>query len=487
MLDDRTPTPPPPTTGPPSHASRPAVAARHSAAACLLALASCATPQAADSADEASTTAATSTAAGVSASDPDATDTVVTGNDDTTAEPPDSGGGLECARDADCLDPDAPACIVGNCVGCYAATDPDSLCTGRSPDLPACGADGACVQCSAENVTACGAATPVCDAADGTCSACTRHEECPGTACDIDTGACFPADCLLVVDADGGGHYADLDSAVQSVAANSSCVLQIHTPADDIEYGTPITIAAGRRIALLGQDELVAGLGVPYNQDRPAVLSVESGAAVYVSRLRLTGGEIVVGAASLWLDRVDARNPWGATVHTVDPQADVTLVNSWIRGGDYELGAVRIDAGHVDGVFTTVLGDGVAVGCAPQATSTIRSSLLISWSSVDAIDCSGIDLSYSALEEQYAGAGNQSLGAAQPLVWFEIDYDAGGIVRLTDASPQLLGVTARWATGDPPWDIDGEPRPTMDGTMTFAGADTRSLRATSSTTIGAHR
>lgn len=327
----------------------------------------------------------------------------------------------------------------------------------------------------------------MCDEADGTCSACSRHEQCPGTACDIDTGACFTADCILVVDADGGGHYLDIDAAVQSVPANTSCVIEVRTAADGTDYATAVTIAAGRRIALLGQDEVVAGLDVPYDQGIPAMLSVESGAAVYVSRMHLTGREIVVGAASLWLDRVDAHNSWGAAVHTVDPQARVSLINSWIRSGEDEPGALRIDGGHVDGAFTTVEAYGVALRCAPQATSTMRNSLLVSWNSFEAIDCPGIDLTYSALEDLYAGAGNQALGPALPNVWFEFDYDAGGVVRLTDASPQLLGVTARWATGDPAWDIDGEPRPAIDGTMTFAGADTRSVRATSSMTIGVHQ
>jgi len=40
-----------------------------------------------------------------------------------------------------------------------------------------------------------------------------------------------------------------------------------------------------------------------------------------------------------------------------------------------------------------------------------------------------------------------------------------------DSPPPALASTAAWNGGDPPFDIDGDPRPAVSGAMDYAGAD----------------
>jgi len=70
-----------------------------------------------------------------------------------------------------------------------------------------------------------------------------------------------------------------------------------------------------------------------------------------------------------------------------------------------------------------------------------------------------------------AGAGNEDIGeltSGNQDVWFT-GYGTGELHLNTP--PALVLSTAQWSIGDPPVDIDGEPRPNRDGTADVAGAD----------------
>jgi hypothetical protein len=81
---------------------------------------------------------------------------------------------------------------------------------------------------SEDDVSACESTTPVCDVAEGTCVACTRHEQCPQSACHLEEGSCLPTDRVWWVDGDAGGcATADgsEEPAVLSPMQRASCLL----------------------------------------------------------------------------------------------------------------------------------------------------------------------------------------------------------------------------------------------------------------------
>ncbi len=65
--------------------------------------------------------------------------------------------------------------------------------------------------------------------------------------------------------------------------------------------------------------------------------------------------------------------------------------------------------------------------------------------------------------------GNVELGPMANTMWF-VDYPNGNF-HLTPNAPAALSTAATWQTGDPKTDIDGDLRPTTDGTADYAGAD----------------
>ena len=108
-----------------------------------------------------------------------------------------SGKCVACTSDSQCTTAAAPICdkTKNACVAC--ATD--LQCQTKSTGLPACRADGQCVQCTAGAAAAvCTGATPACDTATNTCVQCTSGANCSGTtpicgtaekcqACALDT------------------------------------------------------------------------------------------------------------------------------------------------------------------------------------------------------------------------------------------------------------------------------------------------------------
>ena len=103
--------------------------------------------------------------------------------------------------------------------------DPLTTCaTAQGAAGAVCDEGGACVECSAEDATACGGTTPICDPAANACTACTAHDQCPGDAgCHLFEGSCLPSDAVLVVDVEepmcdmAGQPYCTLSSALAGI------------------------------------------------------------------------------------------------------------------------------------------------------------------------------------------------------------------------------------------------------------------------------
>lgn len=88
-----------------------------------------------------------------------------------------SGRCVGCTADTHCTLATSPVCnkTSNTCTACTL----DAQCKSKNAALPACQADGRCVQCTSN--ASCGGATPVCDTATNTCVQCTFAADCSGT------------------------------------------------------------------------------------------------------------------------------------------------------------------------------------------------------------------------------------------------------------------------------------------------------------------
>jgi len=87
-----------------------------------------------------------------------------------------SGRCVGCTADGHCTSAASPVCnkVTNTCAACTL----DAQCKSKNASLPACQADGRCVQCMSN--ASCGGATPVCDTTTNTCVQCTSAANCSG-------------------------------------------------------------------------------------------------------------------------------------------------------------------------------------------------------------------------------------------------------------------------------------------------------------------
>jgi hypothetical protein len=107
---------------------------------------------------------------------------------------------------------------------------------------------------------------------------------------------------------------------------------------------------------------------------------------------------------------------------------------------------------------------GSAVSCFGGST-TIRNSIILAGAGTStAVNCPGLVLDYSGVDDVSLGVGtNTSVGAFQP-GWF---VSAGTDYHLSATNP--FADLAQWQAGEPTTDFDGDVRPTV--TTSHPGAD----------------
>jgi hypothetical protein len=86
---------------------------------------------------------------------------------------------------------------------------------------------------------------------------------------------------------------------------------------------------------------------------------------------------------------------------------------------------------------------------------------------IDEVACNNFAATFTASEQALAGEGNESLALdnASFANFDETDY------RLSGPGAAIVADVARWSTGDPLVDIEGDARAAVDGEMEAAGAD----------------
>ena len=422
--------------------------------------------------DTAATVDTGTTSSGSSTTSGSSSTAVLDGSDSGSESSESTTGPMPCVDNGDCGG-GTPFCepVSGECVTCDGTEDPDGSCAGVDPANPVC-LDGACVQCTAAAPEACMGMTPVCDDATNTCVPCTAHDQCMGEAgCNLFTGACLPSD--AVVHVGPGQMHGTLTEAVASFGPGAEGTIVVH----QADYNEAVTVDGGRVLALLANAGdtpiwLLAGGGAPQ-------LTVDDG-TVLLDGLRLSGNADDVGlsvdAGRAWVDRSRiVQNSGGGIV--AQNAAELTLRNCFVGDGTNGENALTVDGTTSMAsamVSYTTLGTGFdnfndvfPVFCDGAADVTIRNSLLVSFDNPSELSCSTATVTNTASEALIPGAGNVALGDVG-MDWF-VGVDNGDF-HLNNP-PGMLATTARWTTGDPPTDIDGNLRPTMDDAADYAGAD----------------
>ncbi|MCX4239734.1 hypothetical protein [Paraliomyxa miuraensis] len=386
----------------------------------------------------------------------------------------DSGSGSEsssttgpqpCTENGDCTDAGAPFCEPGSgeCVGCDGMDDPDGACAGLDPGMPLC-VGGACVQCTAAAPEACAGATPVCDDASNTCVPCTAHEQCGEAACNLFTGECLPGD--AVVHVGPGQEFGTLTAAVGSFVAGTQGTIVVHQPVAD--YNESVTVDGGGVLAFLRADDATMPPGWIRSAGGAPQLEVADG-TVLLDGLRLSGNAddhgLVVAGGRVWVDRGRIITNGGGGI-LAQTGAELVLRNCFVGGAVSDVDAVAVNASTLSALYTTFGGGPILGGraralyCEGASIADVRNSILVSADAMPEVECAGAVLTNSATEDD-VGMLN--------IMWF-MSYATGNF-SLSGSGATTFADIAQWSTGDPPTDIEGDPRPAVDGTPDYAGAD----------------
>lgn len=364
------------------------------------------------------------------------------------------------------------------CVPCDRAADPDEACAERFPTHPLC-ADGECRQCRPGLSGACGGDAPACGS-DFRCRPCSFHSECPESACHIAEGRCFSPGVVVYVDPEasrcpgfGTGTpevpSCTFESAVATIPAGEEGVIVIQRPGS--ARGGPWLLDGNRTVAVIARNSNRVAAGPDFASD--------DSAAVEVAR------------ATLYLDGVVVEAPNGTGV-AIGSDSRVVLDNTMISAGE----AVGVDNGasavlrnvflhtdrralRVDGevvlLYSSVFGlPEQSVLCGEAGHLEVRNATFLAEEDYhdDWLDCGSLAVSFSVMELDVDDLGVGNVVIQHEDHWYEASASYAEISpRLTSDGNELVQGVAVWRDGDPPLDIDGDPRPTRPGSSDYAGCD----------------
>ena len=382
--------------------------------------------------------------------------------------------------DEDCTDALVPFCDVdsGECVSCDQTAEPDMSCTTLDPMTPVC--EGTtCVQCTADNDAACVETTPICDVDTNMCVGCSEHAQCPESACNLAAGNCIDPSMVRYVN----GGTVDCDDGGDGSQATPYCTLSqalVDSPDESVIFVTGLDGGASYQAAHVVANT-TAIFGVPNGQQElptlqgfnmaPA-LTVSPSGDLFMRNMVISGTlntqpGILVNSGGAWVEQSRIVNNTGGGI-VVDGGGTLVIENSFVGGGNVTgVRAVDVVNGTVDVTYST-LGAGFGSGaagllCADGTGSSIRNSIVLTYGGDPELVCDNAAMSGNITEMDVPAFDDQS-------GWF-LDFSNGDFHLVPGMYPAAIDTAAQWQTGDPTTDIDGDARPTRDGTPDSAGAD----------------
>jgi hypothetical protein len=347
--------------------------------------------------------------------------------------------------------------------------DNPNLCQG---DTPACAPDGSCVQCTPQQPDACTDNTPVCNPSSLSCTPCAFHAQCPASACNIFSGACIDASPISV---GPGETFTDLTAAINSIntGSESEAVILLKQGDYDGPFNTNVT---GKIIAILAQNGR-PNLSVPTVSTSPT-LTVNNNTTVLLQGINLTlnGSSLGIDAkGNLALDDVEVRQNDGGGIDA-GSTADIRVRNTFIASNGNADG-ISLGGGSLELLYSSVHAGSLsttnveAINCDDGNNITIRNSILFSEGMAATVNnCTNATISFTASDTTSALPGNDNS-------IFDLTNPGGYFANLGQGNLRLEGPNkdqfqnlAQWLDGDPPGDIDGNPRPSTDMAPDTPGA-----------------
>ena len=386
--------------------------------------------------------------------------TSTTEEPETDTEDPSTTTGPACSETVPCIDSEQPFCIEGECTTCDMAAEPDEACAELDAAAPLC-VDATCVQCTAEDASACEGTTPLCDEENNSCVGCSFHEECQdlgSPACNIASGACFDPAAVSMVNASSNGA---IQAEVDGVPDGAERAIRL-TGGGGLHT---ITVDGGKTIAIVSDS--ASRREVRGSSGDPTLTVTGAGTTVYLHRLELTAntddvGVSVEASGTLYADSVQVAQNTGGGI-TLAAGTSGFLRNCMVAGDGGNSPAIS-SAGTLDAVYTTLgrdtnFGDPV-LECSGGSAS-VRNSIVVNQTNTtgDEVSCPGVALTNTAVES-----------TTTPEDWFGSGF-ANGDYFLNAAGQTQFADIAVWELGDPPFDFEGDDRPSTDGAPDFAGAD----------------
>jgi hypothetical protein len=276
---------------------------------------------------------------------------------------------------------------------------------------------------------------------------------------------------VLEVDGDVGTAYPSVGVAVNAIPPGGMGIVVVHELWGGAAYTGAPRIDGGKTVALVaaeGEAPTLRGvLGTS-----PALRVEGADTTVYIDGLALrdtsAGYGLVVTEGTAWVDRSRiVENRRGGVL--AEDGADVTIRSSFVGGNESAIRAVEVEGSTMRIVYSTLgagLGNAAAITCDAASTVEVRNSVLVAQTGAPEVECEGT-FEHTAAELDLGGT-NTAVGPMS-MMWFT-GY-ANGDFWLSPTGASHFEDVARWEEGDPSTDIDGELRPTVDGSPDVAGAD----------------
>ncbi len=459
--------------------------------------------------DPAVTTAATTngvTTGSSTDSDSDTATSSGTGSSSTTTT-----AGPECEPGDGIENPacgeGAPYCTSeGICVDCT-----EISCAEVSGETLACDANsGLCAQCSADNADACSGVTPVCSGLTNTCVPCNEHTECESGACNLFSGACFPDKALWVDKGDascgpnGGGTqekpFCEIDDAVDSINKNSPTIVWVVPSAS--AYTGQVAVSSSQIVAIRSADSnlarlevngkagltvygglaLIDHLQIGYASEDPGV-TCSSGGSIWVDDSRIVNRKQIGVDAGSNCELVFRRSEISANSGGGVQQSggSLRMENTFVVGngnGFSEVGGISTTQGaELDLVYVSLLANnsknktGKSMSCSAETSGLVENSIILDDDAgVASVECAGLTFEYSVLDNCKLATGtNTCKENGLEAAWFVSPQTNNFHIKAGSMNP--FKDAALWINGQPLTDYDGDPRPTVDGSVDYAGAD----------------
>lgn len=279
------------------------------------------------------------------------------------------------------------------------------------------------------------------------------HGRCPGDGSEA-VPYCLPQD------------------AIEAVGVGGSGTIRI-VPGVGAGYAQDLSVLAGQTLVLIGDGEYVPNINAEPG-GAPSVLTIaEPDATVWATGLRFRGGTdgpaIEVSGGSLHASAIQIADSEAGGIVVDGGSAELT--NSFIAHWWSQDHAIFVDSGSFVGRNISVVWAQTASGavfCTSAATVHLHDSIVVSLATVDDFVCQGVVLDHVVTKDD---VGPPPITASP---WFENQF--GGDLHLRPDGAAVFADLADWNTGDPTADIDGDPRPRVDGTPDFPGADVPVMR-----------